>query len=224
MKKFIVPVVFIYFFMSCSSDDASIINNENLPFKEKSLLRPENVNNQYDFLGELHAQILEDYLELNNIPSPVDDVVNDVDDIAENNTVFNTISNDYTGLITTKVIWIVQNAYNPENIVYNMNMTGKGKTELLDFVNLLYDFESKPYTYVYDTIVNFENKILNDITINASDKQTILTATSTARYSIAYAYGKDRKWSKTRTGIIASINSDVAEAVTTSVAANIMAE
>ncbi len=224
MKKFIVPVLSICFFFSCSSDDTSAINAGHLSFKEKSLLRPENANNQFDFIGELHAQILEDYLDFNNTPSQIDSVVNDVDNIAENNTEFNTISNGYSGLITTKVQWILENTSNPENIIYSTGMTSIGKTQLLDFVNLLYTFENKPYSYVYSTVVSFENKILSDNSINLSDKKTILMATSTARYSIAYSNDKDRKWSKTRTGIVASINSDVAEAVTTSVAANIMAE
>lgn len=230
MKKIIFPaLLFSFLNISCSSDDITTdvkASQTNLP-KERILKNgsmPGNTANQYDYLGKLHAQMLSDYLQ-NYSPTPIiPTVIVNVDVTANNNTVFNTINSNYKGLKAANMQWIISNALYPVNIINSASMSTQGKIVLASFVNQLDTYENAIYKTVYDSIVAYEGAVIANAALNTNDKRIILTTTSTARHTIAFSGGGDRGWGKTKMGITASINGvDGAEAVTKSIAANILA-
>lgn len=228
MKKFIVPVLSVcLFFMSCSADEATTAPAEEAlrsNTRLKSLSGVGNSGNQYDYIGELHATILTDYLENYQPTSSIGDIIDDVESVASVTSGFSVISSGYTGLHVLEVEWTIDNISSPENLIDSTSMTPAGKTELLSFFELLDGLEGKAFSYVHTTIMGFEDKVLQNSLLTQTDMKTILATTSTARYSIAYADDKDRQWSRTRTGILSSVKGDAARAVTTSVTANIVAD
>lgn len=228
MKKFIVHLLPVCLFvMSCTVDEAVSSETENTVrtgTKLKSLTGIANPDNDYDYVGALHVEILNDYLENSPSSATIRDIIDDVEDIAGGTRDFSLISDGYPGLTVTEVALAIEDTSLPGNLIDNSAMSAAGKIELTDFLDLVDNFDSKPLSYVYDTVTNFEEEIMGNSTLTGPDIKIILTTTATARYSIAYANDKDRQWSKTRTGIICSINNSAAKAVITSVTANIIAD
>ena len=228
MKKFIVPILSVcLFIMSCSVDEAAQLETENAErsgIRLKNLTGIANPENEYDYVGELHAAILNDYLENYQYSTAVGDIIGDVEDIAGSTSGFTSISSGYTGLTVTEVESIIDDIAIPENLIDSSVMSAEGKIELLGFLDILDGLEGKVFSYVYDTITGFEEKVLANSSLTETDIKIILATTSTARYSIAYADDKDRQWSRTRTGILCSVNNSAAKAVTLSVTANIIAD
>lgn len=230
MKKFIFPaLLFSFLNISCSSDDITTDVNAsqtNLP-KERILKNgsmPGNTANQYDYLGKIHSEVLNDYLNNYNPTIIIPIVTANVDVTANNNALFNTINNNYKGLKAIDVQWIISNIFYPVNIINSAPISAQGKTVLTPFISQLDTYENVTYKTAHDSIVAYEATVAANTTLNPNDKRIILTTTSIARYSIAYAKDKGRRWDKTRTGITASINGvDIAESVTKSIAANIVA-
>jgi hypothetical protein len=223
MKKFIVPVLSICFFISCSTDEAT----DNKPFQEirlKSLTTPGNTNNTVDYIGALNAQILGDYCANYVNPTNLASVVGNVENLALNDPDFVSITGNYTGLDVSDAQWALDNVSAPTNIIDATLMGLHAKNTLSNFITMLDGFENKEYRIVYASIVAFEADVNSDALLSQSDKQIILATTSTARYCIAYNGPKKRTWTETKAGIIASVNSNAALAVTTSVTANIMAQ
>jgi hypothetical protein len=228
MKKFIVPVLSVCFFISCNTDDTALNTVETTTtdsasdkiITEKSLVNPENPYNEYDFLGKIHAEILSDCNE-NYIIST--DIITNVETIAISNADFTEIGNGYNGLDPDRLEWISENAILPERMIDGLDMSPEGKAMFMDFTLLLETFYSLPYNQLYSRIVTYENYVINNTDLTHTDKQVILTAASTARYSLAYT--GTRPWKKTKCGINASASTlDMAESVTISVAVNLLTE
>jgi hypothetical protein len=216
--------------MSCTADEP-LPENDNLEManrdhiKLKSLDIAKNPANNLDYIGILHAEILEGYIQDYSSSTELIYVINGVEAVAFNDTNFYSILNNYQGLNANETEWVIDNTTKPQEIINITYMSQGGKDQMSSFISMLDSFENEQYSMVYNTITAFEKKVDTDSSLTGIDKQTILATTSTARYSIAFENrGGGRGWNKTKVGIIASINSDVAEAVTTSVAANIMAE
>lgn len=231
MKKFIVPVLSVCFFISCSSDDAALNTIDatttdsasDTKITKKNLVTPNNPNNQYDFLGELHVELLND-CEANIYGSTtVTDAIAKVEWAAAGNNSFTAISQGYEGLEPAKVTWVLQNGDDTEAIVDNSQMSDEGKRIMAEFIDMLESIHQLPYSSVYNQIISYENMVANNTILNSADRKTILIATATSRYSIANNGG--RKWGRTKFGVTASISSSsVAEAVTLSVTAGLLSD
>lgn len=231
MKKFIFPaLLFSFLNISCSSDDVTNYQTAQTDvaskdrFIVKNLNVPTNTANQYDYLGKIHSEVLDDYLNNYSSTVVIPVVTANVDITANSNTLFNTINSNYKGLKATDVQWIISNILYPVNIINSTSLSTQGKTVLGPFINQLDTYQNVTYKTAHDSIVAYEATVAANASLNTNDKRIILTTTSIARYSIAYAKDKGRRWDKTRTGITASINGvDIAESVTKSIAANIVA-
>jgi hypothetical protein len=231
MKKFIVPVLSVYFFISCSTDDTALTTVEtsttdsasDVKITKKNLVIPENPYNEYDFLGKIHAEILNDCNENYFMSTDLPDIITDVETIAISNANFTEIQNDYHGLDPDRVEWVSENAMLPEDIIAALDMSTAGKAMFIDFTELLEVAHSLAYNQLYSRIVAYENDVINNTDLTETDKQIILIAASTARYSLANNGG--RPWKKTKCGINATASTlDMAESVTISVAVNLLTE
>ena len=227
MKKLIVSVLTIYVFVSCTTDDAVQAQKTNADFRpgfiQKNIINPENNNNAYDFVGALHAEILNDYLENNTLPVNLKDVMYDVYDTAVLNNDFVAINTGSSSLNELKVEKAIDNLTTPLNIVNVTNLSSAGKAKLTVFLADIDDLETMTLSDAVSDIIAFETTVTNDHNLTVTDNKIILRFTAIARYSLAY--GEDRGWNKTKAGILASINTSyAAEAVVLSITANLVAQ
>ena len=225
MKKFIVSALSVCSLLSCSPDEATIENTgtSRNTVQLKNISPARNYANSFDYAGAFHSQLLDDYTHNYNSSTDLSAVINNVEAAAyEAN--FNSFMSDYNGLSIPYMAWVIDNTDNTQSIINATDMSSYGKSVMLNFTVLLDTFENEKFDKIYTAIVSFESDILNDQSLTNLDKQTILVTTSTARYSIYSNKGGPRGWTRTRAGIAASINDEMALAVTSSVTANIMAE
>lgn len=230
MKKFIVPVLSICFFISCSTDDTALNTVETTTdsasdgkITTKSLNNPENPANAFDYVGQLHTEILDDYLQNHQDETTLTGIIDNVDATAVSNTDFVSISDDYSGLDAGIVQWTMANINYPKNIMNKAGLSERGTLLMEDFIALIEILEFQPYNDACNSIKAFESTVMNDGYLTESDEQIILSAASIARYSIYYSGIRVRKWSRTKNGITASaFTNDVAEAVTMSVTADLL--
>jgi hypothetical protein len=230
MKKFIVPVLSICFFMSCSTDAAlntvettttDSASDKNIT--KKSLVTPENPENEFDFIGKINTEILKDCEENYATSTNLYQVLANVETTALNNADFIEIDQGYVGLEPDRVQWVAENAASPNKMIENSAMSPAGKALFMDFMIMLDGISNLPYNQVYDSIVSYEDYIANASGLNAADSQIILIAASTARYALADNDG--RLWKKSKGSISASASTlNVAESITMSVAVNILTE
>lgn len=227
MKKFIVPVLSICFFISCNSDDNSVSDNI-VEYRSRAFIPKTtavNAANEYDYVGKYHADMLDEYLSSYDTINVLQDVIDDVDNIAGNNQSYLNITGTYVPLSVIQVQWTLDNSDLPEDIINNTAMSSLGKSLMGNFVDMLDDLKLQPYNQARKNIMGFENSIINNELLTEADNQAILGATSITRFSIQETYPRKRSWSSTKSGIVASIAaSSPGEAVTLSVAVNMATE
>lgn len=225
MKKFIVPVLSVCFFISCNSDDTVATETEFAKpvFLPKSITNAGNYSNIYDYAGEFHAEMLQQYLTNYQDTISLNSIVEYVDLIAVDNVAFAAIATPYVPLSSVQIQWVLNNATLPENIVDgNTAMSGLGKDVMSDFIDLFDGLEDLPDNEIRKDIIDFETLVINNALLTTEDKKAILVAASIARYSILETYPRKRSWGSTKSGVVASIAAgNPAEAVTMSVAVNI---
>lgn len=233
MKKFIVPVLSVCFFMSCSTDDTALNTVETTTtdsafdqkITQKNLTIIENPANAFDFVGQLYVEILDDYIATYGEEGASSLVVNNVEFIAKKNTGFESICTTEVSLDENQVLWLLENINYPATIVEGADLSFKGKQLLMNFIAMLDSFENTPYTQVYGTIRGFEDTVINDTSLTDTDMQVILSTSSVARYSIAYGDARKRWWKNTRSGIVGSVNADTpAEAILMSASTDLLSE
>jgi len=233
MKKFIVPVLSVCFFISCSTDDTALNTVEttttdsasDIIITEKSLINAANAANPFDYVGELHKEILEDYLQKYETQTTIPVVVNNVDAIAVHNTEFTSIDENYPGLPSAAVEWTMENIDNLENIMDKAELSVNGKLVMNDLIELMDALETQSPANVISSVKAFESSVMSNESLSGTDMQVILSAASIARYSTEYYTSGPRKWIKTKNGVTASASTNtLSEAITMSVTADLLTD
>ena len=232
MKKFIVPVLCVCFFMSCSTDDTALNtvatttdSASDGKITKKNMINPVNAANAYDYVGQLQAEILGEYLEGYPVQPAAAGTIINVEAVADSNPDFVSISSSYPGLNTTDVVWTMGKINYPDVVMGKGQLSVRGKLSMGEFIAMIDSFQNEPDNEVLVTIKNFETIVINDSYLNQTDKQVILSATSIARYSMSLTGNGERGWLKTKFGITASARcSKACEAITMSVTANLLSD
>ncbi len=153
----------------------------------------ENRSNPYDYVGQLHNQILQESLKSENKST------NEIPDLVENNALTNAdfVSRfpSYTknpelikGIINTGI-----NDYNNNfrSAISQLNISEDAKTYSQRLVDYMFNggVSSNPPTYAdFNTfVVTLEQDISSNSKLSETDKQAILCGTSTARYTLEHS-------------------------------------
>ena len=226
MKKFIVSVLSICVFASCSNEDIVSPEKNGIVrpgFNPKNYESVQNPTNEFDFVGELYIELLDDYLENYEEEDQLKDIIINAEYTAENNTVFNSISSGYLQLEVNHVEWVLDNINTPVTTINATGLSATGKSSLSGFVNNLDNLGSMYFENAIKDIVIYENAVMANTVMTDNDRYTILRVTAITKYSLAYENdGGDRGWLRTKAGILASMSAiSPPQAVTMSLVANI---
>ncbi len=152
----------------------------------------ENRANPYDFVVQLHNQILEESLKLGNkstneIPETVENIALANADFANRCPNYSKNAELVKGIIKTGI-----NDYNNNfrNAISQLNISSDAKVYSQKLVDYMFagGISSNPPTYEdFNTfVINLEQEVTSNSKLTELDKQTILCGTSTARYSGAF--------------------------------------
>jgi hypothetical protein len=103
---------------------------------------------------------------------------------------------------------IINGTYDLENAMNAAALTGNAKVTIVSFMNhLKTQIENQPASSVFDSIVVFENSVLNQDNLTSTDARLILSTTSILRFINSYHINEnsEKEWSKTNTCITASL-------------------
>src|SRR5690606_29453506 len=90
------------------------------------------------------------------------------------------------------------------NIVGTSILTNNAQSDLLDFIEALFENKEDEFESLYTFITSFETEISTGSQFNNEDKRVILTLCSIARYSVYYEKKrKDKDWEISVGNIIA---------------------
>jgi len=150
---------------------------------------PTNNNNPYDYVGKIHNQIVEEFLNKHSGNDlSTEEVFNITAEIAKNNPEiksrgFKIEKADYRAFEEA----VSDFSNDLKNIVGKMNVSNKGKTRIQTLFNYFITIGTKPtkptYSEIHNYVIQFEREVIDDASLSEKDKMVILCGTSTARYS-----------------------------------------
>ena len=194
MKTFILLLSIAL--IACESDSSYSLNgienstdDSNLALKHPTGFSVENPSNPYDFVGQIHNEILNEYIFNVEIKdTTIVGIKNSAKEIALNNENFLEIlgDDDFVDMDDNFIsAGIADYQNNFSNVIDSLSTGESGKTRLRELLNYVMNFEGTYYEY-YDGLFYFEDEILADNKLNVEEKEMILAATSTARYSFDF--------------------------------------
>lgn len=198
LVSLIVITVLALFLTSCSAEpDEDFVTVSEEPVQKITGAYPENAANIYDAAGQLHNEISESFLTAGLIASTTTGTITQVEALAFPNTEFQALKpSSYISPTAAEVdLLIDSNEGNVLDVIANSTMTTASKLSLRTFMNSLMlqykqevDFDS-----IHKFILDYEDVIIYDNTLPASDSKVILTTTSIARHGFYLAKKRRRK-------------------------------
>lgn len=196
MKPFYLCIISLFLLYSC--DETTDLKSMSLtPSNSISTYRtdevvyfdlPINQANPYDYVGQLHYELYQDYYatQSDSLLS-FEQVLFDVEDIANKNSNLTSLAGiNYSfsnvmaleQLLDCEILCL-------DTVLEQSSLSTLAQNKAKNFIenfNVLFEnnLESAP---VLEYIVQFENEIITSATLSVSDKSIILSATSIARYS-----------------------------------------
>lgn len=210
MKKIIIlpALLFSFTFFSCSTDDTNMPSQEETNYNQKSIT-VRNVNNDKDFAGDLYTQMLDDYKKTYGAGTTLDAIVSNVNILVQNNTDFTGINDNYTGISSTDVTWVINNSGSATNILSGTVLPENVKLKITSLLSTLDAVCTSDYASVNTAIKNFETGVINDNTLTATERGKVLAVASIARYMNYEASGsgidRSRWWQDRRTGLYGAV-------------------
>lgn len=202
MKNFLFPLTLLTsLLVSCTNenmDEAEIVTtgpNNGQTTKLSQNLSPENPANPYDIAGKIHNDILDVYLSGNYSASTTAEIAQKVDSIAALNTDFvNSGTNLPINFTEIQAIIDAPQAQLQQEIT-TAPMTNNAKICLSNFMDSFALWEADEYAVTHQSIIYWENSVINNPQFNTEEKRIILTTSSIARHSLYYARErKDKDW------------------------------
>ena len=199
MKTYYSCLFILTFFISCDSNSeiatqgaaSRAISNRN------ATELPGNIDNPYDEAGWIHNELFESYYASGSKPITVSGIVTSVEALADINTNFKTINTStYHSVSSARVQYILEHKSTcVSDVISNSSLTSGAKLSLTTFINsLVATFETESNCDVlYNYVVAYEKKIINDSSLTTRDKQIILITTSIARHTAYLAKKKPKK-------------------------------
>jgi hypothetical protein len=207
MKNILLGLVILaLLIVSCTAEPIETVDNIDGKFgfeKSKKTARlaqnltPENPENSYDLAGKLHNDILDIYLNGTNQYNTIAEINQQIEAISDENSsliLLNFETNQPANLVEMQEI-----VDNPQakldEIISNSTMTSAAKISLSNFMNDVLLWENNSYEDIYQSIVSYEQSVMNDALFSSEDKRIILTSSSIIRYSLYYEdERKDKDW------------------------------
>jgi hypothetical protein len=217
MKQIYSCLLILFFFISCTTENEQQVapagKNDVHYMQRLANELPLNSKNSFDVAGELYNELLDSYYAnngtaVNNTPN----ILSQVNAFAGSNERFLMAKgSSYTPSSPSTIQYIITNPITgvPEIV----GKSGMSVIAKLSFNTFLLDLKSRckndeDFEHIYDFIVSYEDNVTASIVLNNTEKQTILTSTSFARFSAYRGKRKpkkntDRDWDLLIAGIAA---------------------
>jgi len=192
--------------MSCSQDDINIESNPNKNTTEKTIKEnkthkistsePSNNKNPFDESGVIHNKILTTVLNNRSNLNNMDEYINYAKSTFYSDYNFNESETPILNNTEVKAI-ISDSEFDYGSVIKNSAHSANTKEQLSILFNLLIsstDDETLNYKDLKAKIINYENNILENLTLSKDEKSIILQTTSIARYSSFFWYNQYQQY------------------------------
>jgi len=162
-----------------------------------TLQNPSNPKNKFDYVGDIHNQIIFVYVKkYGREKKSTDEICKIIQEIAINNENLQKLPDAKENSkvdcdLIKKGIEDFPNQF--KNIVESFNISRKAKSKLQELIDYNFDvafkIENTSYEEYHRHIIEYENDIIENV-YNKKDFATLLSSSSTARYS-AYFWKKE---------------------------------
>ena len=145
-----------------------------------------NTKNPFDYVGSIHNQIIKEYLKVHTGNQSTQEICGLIQTIANKNPEYLKLKEN---AIDFHLIETSSNDFKNkfQNVINGVDASEIAKTEMQILVDYMFTVgfstQKTTYTDFYNHIVAFENKILANKNLSDKDKKTILSGSSTARFS-----------------------------------------
>lgn len=199
MKNYLLCAILSFAIISCSTEsevDPSVTSDSNPSILHTNSQIPHNNANPFEGRGKEYFDLLTIYLDTNKVPNSATEMTEQIQFMLQNYDTKRYKSRS-TASLTSKHVTMVLSE--PEKqliaILENGSLSSEAKEELIHFVQALLTQQDSEYVEQYNYIVSYETKILENKTLSAVEKETILSLSSVSRYAL-YANSKhrDRDW------------------------------
>lgn len=199
MKNYLLCSVLLCLLFSCSTDSdlsGSEIENATDEKSVDALFLPENKANPFDYRGKQYYDSLTNYWQQNDFPNSIKDATDQIRYILSQ---FEKDQSANKSVIIFNDSIVESIMLDPDNnmieIVQSSLLGSTAQTSIINFLQTLITERQQAFAVTYDYIVSYEDTIVASNTLNADEKETILTITSISRYSLySEAERKDRDW------------------------------
>ncbi len=169
-----------------------------------------NANNPFDYVGKAFGDVLLAYENANFSENDAVSIKENMQSIANANPNFAALSTSGQFVIADlqMITNMINGTYDLESAINAAALTESAKIILVSFMNhLKTQIENQPTSSVFDSIVVFENSVLNQDNLTNKDVRLILSSTSILRHvNLTYSNeGSDKKWGDIITNITASL-------------------
>lgn len=189
MKNYLIILLYAVLFASCESTETELTNTESSHFNKKTQdPSPVNPANTFDYVGQVHYDLLRSYYADSFLPKSSDSIVGQVNLKASAHPFFDGfLITDYNLVPLSRIDMIVANSeYEFSSIVANLPLSIQTKNDFSAFVATVlskvdYDVD---YEAIYNYVVLYESTLQHSKDISASEKEYLLSVTSIIRHSV----------------------------------------
>lgn len=165
-----------------------------------TLRDPSNPKNKFDYVGDIHNQIVSEYIsKYGREKRPTEEICQLIDDIASQNEDFQKRNLEKVDCeMIKKGVEDFNNQF--KNIVNSLDISSAAKNKLQELIDYLFELafksENTSYSNYYDYVIKYETEVMNNEKFSKKDLKVLLSSSSTARYSV-YLWKNELKESRT---------------------------
>jgi hypothetical protein len=199
MKNYLLCAILSFATISCSTESEvapSVTSDSNQSILHIKSQVPHNNANPFDGRGKKYFDLLTIYLDNNTVPNSATEMTEQLHFMFQNYDTRRYASRSIASLTSKEVAMVLSE---PEKqliaILESCSLRLEIREELIHFVQALLAQHDSEYLEQYNYIVSYETKILENTTLSADEKETILSVASVSRYAL-YVNSKhrDRDW------------------------------
>lgn len=199
MKNLLTIYALLCLLTSCSTDsdfNSSGLNSTTLEESKNVQTGPENRLNPFDKEGILYYNAFVAYQGDKQLPKSVEEMTEQIKYISSQ---IEKKKNTQKRIIVFNDSIVESIMADPDNyminIVQSSQLTAYAKGNVINFLQGLINQRQLDFTVSYNYIVDYEGTVIDDTSLDADERETILTITSISRYSLySETERKDKDW------------------------------
>ncbi len=198
MKNYLLGIVFPFLLASCSveTDLEKTANDQSQSKIADGSVMPENKLNPFDTKGQYYYELLNLYADTNGFPNSTAAITKQLLFLSKDDNATNSFSKNTVEINEESIARILDN---PEKefleIISTASLSLEAKITLTSFIENLIEHQEEDYANLYDSIVRYEDEIVENTLFNQREKEIILSLSSICRFSLyVEKKRKDRDW------------------------------